>query len=177
MKKPTTLDYIILALLQQEAQSGYRIRKTFEETALGNFGTSPGTIYPALKRLTNNLLIEKQMVDLQGKQNFNITNKGKTILKTWLEQTPQTTEIKKDFDILILKFAFMDTLLNRAQKIRFLTVLKEKLEQYIAELSLFYATEKETMPFSAQLSFEHGHMSYETSLKWTKLALERIQKT
>ena len=31
--------------------SGYDLRKVFEETALGNYSSSPGAIYPALSRL------------------------------------------------------------------------------------------------------------------------------
>ena len=67
-KKITTLDYIILALLFGEEQSGYRLRKSFEESALGNFGgDSPGTIYPALKRLEKNEFVLKGNVDKQMK--------------------------------------------------------------------------------------------------------------
>ena len=72
MKKTTTLDYIILGLIQENALSGYRIRKTFEDTALGNFGGSPGTIYPALNRLEQNKLISKQNRHGQN-QNYRAT--------------------------------------------------------------------------------------------------------
>jgi len=49
--KHTLLDYAILGLIQDHALSGYAIRKMFEETALGHYSSSPGTIYPALNRL------------------------------------------------------------------------------------------------------------------------------
>ena len=57
--KPTLLDYAILGLIQDRPLSGYAIRKLFEETALGNYSSSPGTIYPALKRLQKLELISK----------------------------------------------------------------------------------------------------------------------
>ncbi len=58
--KPTLLDYAILGLIQNQPLSGYAIRKLFEETALGNYSSSPGTIYPALSRLQKFDLVEKQ---------------------------------------------------------------------------------------------------------------------
>jgi len=47
----TVLGYALLGLLQQKAQSGYELRKVFAETAMGNYSSSPGAIYPALERL------------------------------------------------------------------------------------------------------------------------------
>ena len=100
MKKTTTLDYIILGLLQKEHLTGYRIRKTFEETALGNFGGSPGTIYPALKRLETNKFISKENVEESSKSNFSITPEGLKQLRSWLEMPPTKMEVRKNMELL-----------------------------------------------------------------------------
>ena len=58
----STLSLAILGLIAQEWQSGYDIRKAFATTPMGHFSSSPGAIYPALKRL------EKGRLDLwQGR--------------------------------------------------------------------------------------------------------------
>ncbi len=47
----TPLRLAILGLVAMHPQSGYDLRKIFETTPMGNFSSSPGAIYPALKSL------------------------------------------------------------------------------------------------------------------------------
>ena len=174
MSKPTTLDYIILGLLRQEQLSGYRIRKTFEETALGNFGGSPGSIYPALNRLTKNEFIMKFPVTGTQKHEFGITATGSKVLKAWLEKSPDNNEIQKDLDLLILKFAFMDSMVDTYQKVEFLQRMLNALQLYLDELEDFYVHQKKMMPLTGQLSFEYGLLSYSTAIQWCENAIETI---
>jgi len=44
------LELALLGLVLREQRSGYALRKVFAETALGGNSSSPGAIYPALKR-------------------------------------------------------------------------------------------------------------------------------
>ena len=174
MKKTTTLDYIILGLIQENALSGYRIRKTFEDTALGNFGGSPGTIYPALNRLEQNKLISKQNLKESTKSEYSITHLGLDHLKVWLEQPPSAEEIKKSQELLVLKFAFMNPLMGREQQIQYLDSLKHGLEEYLLELQNYFNTEKEDMPVTGRLAFEHGLLTYRASITWCELAKKSL---
>lgn len=175
MKKTTTLDYIILGLIQRQNLSGYRIRKAFEETALGNFGGSPGTIYPALKRLEHNELISKKGLKDSSKSEYAITGPGRSELKAWLELPPSTEEIKKDPEVLVLKFAFMGNLLSKNNQTDYLRQMKEGLESYLMELQDFFHLENEDMPLTGRIAFEHGLMSYRTHLDWCDHALASLQ--
>jgi len=166
MKKTTTLDYIILGLIQSETLTGYRIRKTFEDTALGNFGGSPGTIYPALKRLEKNKLVSKQIVEENTKSVYFITAEGLEQLRLWLETLPSKDEVRKNMELLVLKFAFMDPMISLEQKIGFLETLKFELENYLKELENFYRREKNNMPKTGMIAFEHGLLSYRTNIEW-----------
>jgi len=47
----TTLEYALLGLLDRQPSSGYDIARRFAETPLAHFSSSPGAIYPALRRL------------------------------------------------------------------------------------------------------------------------------
>jgi DNA-binding PadR family transcriptional regulator len=60
---PTPLEYAVLGLLHQSEQSGYDLRKVFAATALGNYSSSPGTVYPALKRLEKRGLVGGRIDD------------------------------------------------------------------------------------------------------------------
>ena len=174
--KPTTLDYIILGLLQQAPQTGYRIRKAIEETALGNFGGSPGTIYPALRRLKEFGLVENQAVQGKSKSKFSISEKGIGLLRQWLLEPPSKEQVHKHMELLILQFAFMDPLLSKEQKFDFLNHLKQNLENYIAELESYFHNAKDTMPFNGQLAFQHGMLSYKSSLQWCEIAKQSLDR-
>ena len=45
------LELALMGLLSQQDRSGYDLLNIFSQTAMGGFSSSPGAIYPALKRL------------------------------------------------------------------------------------------------------------------------------
>ena len=52
----STLD-ALLGLIHQKPSSGYDLCRTFAESAMGNYSSSPGAIYLALERLAGRGLI------------------------------------------------------------------------------------------------------------------------
>jgi len=166
--KPTLLDFAILGLIQDQPLSGYGIRKVFEETAMGNYSNSPGTIYPALKRLEKFELVEKVSQKETSKTGFQITKKGLEQLKKWLIQPIEKKEVEKKTDELLLRFAFMETLVNKEQKIIFLHSFQDLLKTYVQDLLTYYDKESNNMPLHARLAFQHGIESNKTTLKWCK---------
>lgn len=173
---PTLLDYAILGLLHNQDLSGYRIRKMFEETALGNYSSSPGSIYPALKRLQKLILIEKVVQNNSEKTLFHINNNGLDVLKSWLLQPLEKNDVERKNNEILLRFAFMDTLIKQKEKIEFLESFKALQGDYVKDLQLYYKEEAEKMPLHAKLAFEYGIESNKTTLKWCTTALKEILK-
>lgn len=175
-KQLTSIDYIILGLLQGSALTGYGIRKIFETTALGNYSSSPGTIYPALSRLQTLGMIEsKESEKDANKSIFQIQSSGTEALVHWLESVITQVDIQKRMPALILRFAFMGGLVSQNTQVQFLNNLIAELKIYVQQLVKFYTTGKNTMDLSAQLAFEHGLSSYKNDLNWAKKALKTIQ--
>ena len=92
MNTNSTLELALLGLLHQKPQSGYDLRKTFATTAMRHFSDSPGSIYPALRRLEARDWIaidpqnDKDPENRRGQQVFQLTSAGITVLVEWLEQ-------------------------------------------------------------------------------------------
>src|SRR5687768_4989801 len=80
----TRLDYCILGLLSAEPMSGYSIRMAFEKTPIGNFSSSPGAIYPALRRLEKLRLVERKKNNDKRGGLFALTNKGFDAIYKWI---------------------------------------------------------------------------------------------
>lgn len=172
--KPTLLDYAILGLIQEKPLSGYGIRKLFEESALGNYSSSPGTIYPALKRLQKFELVKKITQSTTTTARFQITTRGGVILKKWLIKPIEKNDVEKKIDELLLRFAFMETLADKKQKIDFLTSFRDLLNTHIQELQAFYNIESNNMPLHGRLAFQYGIDSNKTTLKWCKKIISHL---
>ena len=172
--KPTLLDYAILGLIQDQPLSGYAIRKLFEETGLGNYSSSPGTIYPALNRLQKFELVKKNEQSETAKTSFEITTKGILILQKWFLKPIEKIEVEKKTNELLLRFAFMENLVDKKQKINFLTSFRNLLNIYIKELQGYYNKESENMPLHGRLAFQYGIDSNKTTLKWCKNAISQL---
>jgi len=173
--RPTLLDYAILGLLQIESRSGYQIRKVFETTALGIYSSSPGTIYPALKRLESNALVERKSEKISTKGKFKITQHGVQILKEWLLEDIKRVDVERKREELFLRFAFMEDRLTRSQKISFLKTFYQQLKNYLDELKAFHKEESDRLPLHGRLSFEHGIASCEATLKWCRNTITLFQ--
>lgn len=173
--KPTLLDHAILGLIQDRPLSGYGIRKLFEETALGNYSSSPGTIYPALKRLEKFDLVEKIAQNNTIKTRFQITKNGIIILQKWFLKPIEKIDVERKTDELLLRFAFMDTLVDKKQKIHFLTSFRDLLNIYINKLQAYYNKESNNMPLHGRLAFQYGIDSNKTTLKWCKKSILQLK--
>jgi len=80
------IDYIVLGVVQNEALTGYDIKKWIE-SGIGNFyKASYGNLYPALKRLTDKELVtmDEQPQGGRKKKYYKATELGKETFMEWL---------------------------------------------------------------------------------------------
>src|ERR1039458_8829965 len=86
MNSASTLEFVLTGLLRQKPQSGYDLRKAFTTTAMRHFSDSPGSIYPALKRLnargrlSSEPAAPSQPENRRGRQVFDLTAAGDAAL-------------------------------------------------------------------------------------------------
>lgn len=94
--------YAILGALTHGARSGYDLRRFFEEN-LGSFWReSYGQIYPILRKLQAEGLVERAAGESARRKPYRITDAGRTALSVWLEQ-PVTLEVGR-VEILLKLF-------------------------------------------------------------------------
>lgn len=172
--KLTTLDFSILGLLAQNSISGYGIRMEFEKTALASYSSSPGSIYPALKRLENRAMVSKEKVKTKKSEVFKITKKGIEALTQWVKQPVTRNDIIRNREVLLLRFAFMDILVAKRDKKRYLLSFHKALTDYIKELEDFLLTGISTMPLSGQQAFEYGLASNKNTIQWIETILPTL---
>ena len=68
--------------MQERPKSGYDLLKEIAETTGGTWAPSKGTIYPLLKQLEKEELIQGAATETRGKTLFTVTEKGLITLAT-----------------------------------------------------------------------------------------------
>ena len=109
---PSMLGHALLALVHQRPSSGYNLRELFAGSLLHHFSSSPGAIYPALKRLEGAALIQgttEQTETLRPRKVYRITPRGLEALRVWLERPVTREDVVSNIKELTLRFACMGT--------------------------------------------------------------------
>jgi DNA-binding PadR family transcriptional regulator len=177
-KQPTTLELAILGLLTLEPQSGYDLMNVFAATAMGNYSSSPGAIYPALKRLEKRRLVEGEVDDtraLRPKKVFHPTAAGEATLREWLRREITLDDARRRLDELLLRFAFY-SLLGPAASRAFLRSLAARLDEYVAELVEQRKIFPAEAPPHGRMAFELGIEQYRSCARWARRMLRHFEE-
>jgi len=175
----STLSLAVLGLIQQEPRSGYDLRKVFSTTPMGHFSTSPGAIYPALKRLEKNGWIRGSIDNnkaLRPRMVYRITAKGLHALKQHLLQTVTQNAVIWRMDDLMLRFAFMDEVAGREYTLKFLQEFLAETKSYLRTLRQYQDQMKGTIPATARLAMENGINNYQMNVRWAERAIKELAK-
>ena len=98
-RRPNKSRYAILGILMLGPRSGYDIKKFFDRTVANFWNESYGQIYPILKRLAAEGLVEKSIEKQAGKPDrhiYTITGEGRNEMREWL-MTPVGPQIGRQF--------------------------------------------------------------------------------
>ena len=175
----STLSLAVLGLIQQKPRSGYDLRKTFSTTPMGHFSTSPGAIYPALKRLEKSGWIRGSINnnnELRPKMVYRITAKGLGVLKKHLLQTVTKDDVIWRMDDLMLRFAFMDDLAGRECTLKFLQEFLEETKSHLCTLRQYQVQIQGTIPACGRLAMEYGLNGYQMNVRWAQQAIKELAK-
>ncbi len=98
--------YVILGMVSREARSGYEIKAAVDNSTRFFWAASYGQIYPELKRLSEQGLVEGVDAPRGDRKRtvYAITADGETALKQWLRRPPETSEMREE-GLLKLFFA------------------------------------------------------------------------
>jgi len=164
----TPLSYALLGLIELGPRSGYALRKVFETTPIGNYSSSPGSIYPALNSLEKLGMVEaRRAPDARGKGLYHLTAKGEATLHGWLAAPIG------DLGEAMLRFAFLAEDDPEAV-LEFLNCFEAAAETQAAGLQAFLSGENaKFMSVKSQLAVEHGRRQLEASAEWARAARQQ----
>ena len=174
----TTLSLAVLGLIVQKPRSGYDLRKVFSTTPMGHFSSSPGAIYPALKRIEKNGWVRGSINNrktLRPKMLYRITKRGQEVLKQHLQQPVTRDDVIWRMDDLMLRFAFIEQVVGRKRTLQFLKEFQSEIESHHRSLRKYLDEVKEFIPPCGRLAMENGIEIYKMNAKWAKRAIKELE--
>ena len=176
----SVLGYALLGLIDLKPSSGYDLRKVFAETAMGNYSSSPGAIYPALERLESQKLIRGVVEDSAGlrrRRVYHSTPAGTARLRKWLAKPIEQSDVMRGAQELMLRFSFMEHVLGAESAVNFLEEFRAALKTYLFGLESYARTNGKQMPLSGRLALDSGIRGYRGMYDWTAYALRAYRQS
>lgn len=163
---------VILGFLVENPMSGYDIKQMMENSVSYFFEASYGAIYPALKRMEKDMLIEKEVVQQEGKPNKNlfvITSKGKEVFRTYMESPLNPTLIRSDLLIRI----FFGQYTTPDKIVTWLNIEKEKAQAQLDNLTLIDEKYPD-MERHKKMTLLYGIDEAKFTLEWIEKELRQL---
>lgn len=175
--KMTTLSYALIGLIKMQPNTGYGLRKIFQETPMGRYSSSPGAIYPALRVLESAALIRgTSEVGKTGRETqlFRCTALGTRKLNAWLRQPVTVEQVQRDLEITLLRFSYLDLLDDLDWSIEFLRQFTDAVENCLVETTRLKATMQPHAPKHGLLALGNGIEVLSAHANWAKATIAEL---
>jgi len=107
------LEYLILAMVGEQINSGYAMRKEMNRMRGGRWSAESGSVYRVLRRLEQDGLVkEARRVGVPNRERteYELTQPGQSLLQSWLSFPPDRAELAFMIDPLRTRAYFLSRL-------------------------------------------------------------------
>ena len=175
----TDLGYGLLGLLAREPASGYALRQRFATSPLSIYSDSPGSVYPALRKLDRAGLAEQAPHPTSPSENkrvYEITEPGRAALAAWCRYPGEVDarELGRALPSLMLRFAFISGAGADSEAVRFLDALSRDLATWQRHLTRSLSS-MDDAPLTGRLALEAGIAGAEAQRSWARDARARLE--
>lgn len=167
-----SLRHALLGLLRDEPASGYDLTQRFAR-GIGRYAWSAkhSQIYPELRKLTDEGLIEVVDEGARGKRVYGTTEAGRTELREWLQGEPTGGTIRNEFLLRL----FLIGGLEPAEATEMLEHVEEYTETMVEELTNTYEQhvgDADELPAGSYAAM-FGVYSYRAMRDWAHWAIDQ----
>ncbi len=164
---------VILGMLAVEPRSGYDIKTVVDRSTRFFWAASYGQIYPELKRLAEQGLVEAD-AEQGGRRRttHRITDAGRDALAKWIRD-PELTQEMRDEGLLKLFFA---GLLERDDAIAVLAATREHHLEKLNRLREIEPYAAATERFGPHAVLRYGLGMSEFAVRWCDENIKRLEK-
>ena len=170
----------LLGLLSLEPMSGYDIRQMISRSIGYFWSESYGQIYPGLKRLATDGLVEKKTERRKGSPDrhvYSLTAAGREQLRSWLK-LPAAREVPRDELLLKLFFgAHAPVKVSRNHVQAYLELQEERVRTYAAiRKKLCKEAANDPQLQFCLIALNRGRHASEAAVRWCRETLKELEK-
>ena len=172
----TTLEYIILGVLSVAPQSGYSVVGTLEN-GVYRWRASPGSIYPALKRLERNKIITSELEvvnETQSRKVYHLLPQGEELIDQWITEPPTERELLDEHNIMLVKFLFAENRLTPEQVLAWLDEYEKRMDTFDAKLRIIHELAKNVASPHQKLIYKSIALERIAQRRWVKSARQYL---
>jgi len=159
--------------------SGYELRMIFQNSPMAHYSSSPGAIYPALRKLESQKLIRgRQGVGKTSRETltFHCTEVGTRKLFSWLRQEVTTHAVFQDLDVVLLRFSYLDLVNDLDWSIEFLTQFRRAAVECCEQIENTRKKMESFQPLHGQLALANGEQVFRSHSEWATRALASVKR-
>jgi PadR family transcriptional regulator AphA len=163
---------VILGFLSQHPRSGYEIKRAVDRSTRFFWAASYGQIYPELRRLQEEGLVEGEADRNGGRRRtvYRITDAGLEALRAWLRAPAAGYELR---DVGLLKLFFADAL-DDDEQLETVRRLRAERERVLHELEQLAAV-RPGKAACGRLVLEYGIGFHTWQIEWLRDVERRLE--
>ena len=169
----TSFEHILLGMICARPSSGYDLKRIFAATPMGIYQPSSGALYPALRRLELQGLVQaatsfgRAGESARHRRVYEPTQAGRAAHASWLGTPVEPATVSRDLGLHLMRFVMMEHLFPRAEVLEFLQDLTDALAAFTAELERHTAA-TDLNDRHPRLALDHGLAVHRASLRWAE---------
>lgn len=176
----TVFEQILIGRIAAQPASGYDLKRDFATTPASVYQPSSGAIYPALRRLEQQGLLQQvppenddRSVTRRPRNVYQVTAAGRAVHAAWIREPVNPTTVSQDLGLHLMRFVMMEHQLSRAEVLAFLTSLQSALADFVTGIERFAAA-MDPDGQHGPLALDHGIAVHQASLDWTRRAIAAL---
>ena len=171
--------FAILGFLTLGPMSGYDIKRSVEDSTENFWSESFGQIYPALRRLAGDGLIDKDEAPSGGgrpRHVYSINDRGREALATWLREPTEPSPVRSELLLKLFFGAHCDRATSRQQVVAYREQMVSDLERYrsITERLHRERAEAADLPYWL-LTLRFGELDRAAHIAWCDEAMAVLE--
>jgi len=172
MSTHTELDFSVLGVIARDGPiTAYAVRQQFKNSLVPSWSSSPGSIYPAIRRLIAGRLIRSgEVTDGRHRQQLSATPKGQDALRQWL-LTVTAVLGRPSMDAIRTRAQFIERLPTKDQ-LRFFDDSIDATSMALSELERLSGELK--LGAGERLGAEGVRAELKARLAWLKAARQTV---
>lgn len=173
-----SIDYTILGIISLAPCSGYDMKAEVEKGSIGMLSAlSFGSIYPRLKQLEEEGLVETQQIEEDGRRKkvYELTGEGWRELARWLEEPPEYPLPIHD-DLLLKTVFWGSTGAKREKLIQHLQTRREESVEMLSYIDDWQKNETAFIDEYGMLVLTYIKSRFEAEISWIALAIAQLER-